>query len=264
MDFSKIIGELMQQGMSGQSRSRLDQILGSLQADGANGKLEQFVRDLMGNGKSSASSTQGGWLKLISSFFGSKQTGNMTGRELTGIGALAGALLSGGAQASKGAVGGGAMAILGSLALNALKGYMAANNSQANLAEVDQDALHSLNDSAIQGLIVSAMVAAAKADGVIDDQEKQRILGKLSEDGFTEEERQWLNEELNRPVDTAALAAKVPNQVVAAQVYSASLLAIDIDTDAEKEYLRDLAGQLGLNADMVTRLHLLTGAPKVN
>lgn len=264
MDFSKIIGELVQQGVSGRSRSRLDKILGTLQADGADGKLEQLVKNMVGSTASNTSSSRSGWMKLISSFLGNKQVGNVSGRELTGIGALAGALLSGDAKARKGALGGGAMAVLGSLALNALKGYMATTNgAQANATQFDQQAVDAVNSSDTQRLIVSAMITAAKADGVIDEQEKARILGKLSEGGLTDEERQWLIEELQRPVDIAALVAQVSNQVIAAEVYSASLLAIDIDTEEERSYLRSLAQQLELNAEVIKRLHLLTGAPQV-
>jgi uncharacterized membrane protein YebE (DUF533 family) len=111
---------------------------------------------------------------------------------------------------------------------------------------------------------VRAMIAAAKADGTIDEQEKARILGKVDEDGTTEAERRLVDEELRRPTNIASLVVEVPNQVVAAEVYGASLLAIDIDTDEEKAYLRELAKQLQLDTATVARLHELTGAPKIS
>lgn len=268
MSFANIIGQFLQQGISGQSRSRLDQALGSLELDGAGGKLEQFLRNLLndndnGSGRDSAS-TSGGLLNLIRGFFGSKQTGKLTGSQLTGIGALAGALLSGGVKASKGALGGSAMAILGSLALNALKGRLAGSGTPAGADDIDRHAMEAIDDPDTQRLIVRAMIAAAKADGVIDEQENARILGKVGEDGVTEAERQLVDEELRRPADMAALVAEVPNQVVAAEVYSASLLAINVDTEKEENYLRELAKLLGLDAAAVARLHQLTGAPEIS
>jgi uncharacterized membrane protein YebE (DUF533 family) len=38
---------------------------------------------------------------------------------------------------------------------------------------------------------------------------------------------------------------------------------MDIDTQAERAYLRQLAAALGLEAGAVARLHQLTGAPAV-
>jgi uncharacterized membrane protein YebE (DUF533 family) len=68
-------------------------------------------------------------------------------------------------------------------------------------------------------------------------------------------------DELKKPVDIAGLtrAARTPAQ--AAEVYAASLLAINIDTAEEQRYLRELAGALGLDAATVAELHRLTGAP---
>lgn len=271
MSFANIIGQFLQQGISEQSRSRLSQALNSLELDGAGGKLEQFLGNLLngndndGRRNTASTGSSGGLLNLIRGFFGSKQTENLTGGQLTGIGALAGALLSGGAKASKGALGGSAMAILGSLALNALKGHLAASGTPAaGKEDIDRHAMEAINDPDTQRLIVRAMIAAAKADGVIDEQENAHILGKVGEDGVTEAERQLVEEELRRPADIAALVAAVPNQVVAAEVYSASLLAINVDTEKEEDYLRELAKLLGLDAETVARLHKLTGAPEIS
>lgn len=106
-----------------------------------------------------------------------------------------------------------------------------------------------------------AMISAAKADGEVDSREMERIAGKIGTDGVTAEERQFVLDELRRPLDLAALAADVPNPVVAAEVYAASLLAIDVDTRAELAYLQELARLLGLDAATVARMHELTGAP---
>ena len=58
----------------------------------------------------------------------------------------------------------------------------------------------------------------------------------------------------------AARAARDP--IVAAQVYAASLLAIQVDTPAERDYLRGLAQRLGLAPDVVGQLHAALGAPQ--
>ena len=108
-------------------------------------------------------------------------------------------------------------------------------------------------------LTVRAMINAAKADGRIDDQETERLVGKLREDGVTDEEQRFVMEELRKPMDLEAIVRAVPNQQVAAQIYTASLMAIEVDTDAEKRYMQELASKLGLNQQVLAYLHQAVG-----
>jgi uncharacterized membrane protein YebE (DUF533 family) len=191
----------------------------------------------------------------------------MTGGQLGGLGALAGALLGGGGGAVKGAVGGSAMAILGALAASALQNRGNVQDSATNLISgpqsLPQEQIETLTSPKAEQLMMRAMVTAAKADGQLDQKEMDNILGKISTDGVTNEERQLVMDELSRPMDLQALVSAVPNQAAAAEVYAASLFAIDIDTDAERAYLRQLAQALRLDAGTVSRLHELTGSPAV-
>ena len=62
-------------------------------------------------------------------------------------------------------------------------------------------------------------------------------------------------------METAKIVAAVKGRPeLAAQVYSASLMAIDVDTDAEKKYLAKLAGAMGLNQNVINNIEHLTGA----
>jgi uncharacterized membrane protein YebE (DUF533 family) len=108
-------------------------------------------------------------------------------------------------------------------------------------------------------LTVRAMLNAAKADGRIDEQESQRLLGKMQEDGLTEAERNFVIQEISKPMETDAIVRAVPNAQVAAQIYAASLMAIKVDTDAERRYMQELAGRLGLNQQVVSFLHQAVG-----
>jgi uncharacterized membrane protein YebE (DUF533 family) len=182
---------------------------------------------------------------------------------------LAGALLGGGGGAVKGALGGGAMAMLGTLALTALKSYRGGGATAPAAGPIGEPApvapeeVEAVNDPATEQLVLRAMISAAKADGQIGQQEMQAIAGHLGKDGVTEEERQFVLDEIARPLDVQGLAAEVRSPAVAAEVYLASLLAIDIDTEEERQYLRDLARATGLDAGTVQRLHQMTGAPAV-
>jgi uncharacterized membrane protein YebE (DUF533 family) len=103
-------------------------------------------------------------------------------------------------------------------------------------------------------LLITAMVSAAKADGAIDDEERSRILGHLAERGATEADRAYLEEEMARPLSIDRLVSQVQGPVPAAEVYAASLLAIDPDTPAEKAYLALLAARLNLEPGLIREL----------
>lgn len=103
--------------------------------------------------------------------------------------------------------------------------------------------------------LVRAMIAAAKADGHIDADEQQRIFQQVSEAGLGTEEKAFVMDELARPLDIDAVVAGADSPETAAEIYAASLLAIDADTPAERGYLSMLAGRLGLEPVLVEHLH---------
>jgi len=104
-------------------------------------------------------------------------------------------------------------------------------------------------------LILRAMVAAANADYSIDAEERQGILDKAQEAGLSPEEMKLIAEELDHPKGMADIVREVRTSQQAEEVYVASLLAIDVDTEAEIAYLKALAQRLKLNADTVKKWH---------
>lgn len=109
-------------------------------------------------------------------------------------------------------------------------------------------------------LMIRAMIQAAKSDGAIDADERDKILSHLGD--ASDEEIAFVQAELDAPLDIAGLAAKV-GEASKAQVYSASLMAIQVDTEAERIYLRQLAAALGLDAGAVAAIHAGMGKPAV-
>ena len=93
-------------------------------------------------------------------------------------------------------------------------------------------------------VIVRAMVAAARADGHIDEAERGRIADKLHLSGIGEEAEAFLIEELEKPVDVDALVAAAHTDAQKVELYTASRLAIEPRTRAERGYLDMLAGRL--------------------
>jgi uncharacterized membrane protein YebE (DUF533 family) len=110
-------------------------------------------------------------------------------------------------------------------------------------------------------LFVKAMISAAKADGQIDQAEMQKIVGRIGKDSVTDAEKQFVLDELQKPLDIAGLAAEARDPAQAAGVYAASILAIDADSEQEKAYLRELAQALKLDPETVRQLQGMTGAP---
>ncbi len=95
-------------------------------------------------------------------------------------------------------------------------------------------------------LLAKAMIAAAKADGTIDEDEQLNILNSLAEAGVSSAARSWVEQEMAAPMDLDALVAEVSDPQLASEVFTASLMAITVDTDAERSYLAELAARLGL------------------
>lgn len=112
-------------------------------------------------------------------------------------------------------------------------------------------------------LYLRAMVAAASADGHIDAGERERITRGLTEAGIDPEATRWLESEMASPADVEELAANVTDREKAAQVYAAARIAIDPDTLQEREFLRQLAQSLDLDAAMAAQIDETAAAMKV-
>lgn len=258
-------GAAVQQGSNG---GMLQQIMAQLGGGGAQpGNPNNPVGGQMGPGGSYASNpAQGGLGGMLGNFAemakraaGSprQEVENNNPAAVGGLGALAGALLGGG----RGAMGGGLLAVLGSLAYSALQnqgtGTASASPVGGTPGPMAPSGQADMQRKAT--LLVRAMIQAAKADGQVDQQETQRIMGKLDEHGHDNEARDFVASEMRRPIDIAGLVRDVTTPQEATEVYGASLMAIEVDTQAERDYLADLAGALNLPSAAVTQIHSALG-----
>jgi uncharacterized membrane protein YebE (DUF533 family) len=114
------------------------------------------------------------------------------------------------------------------------------------------------NDTAGQealGLtLVRAMIAAARSDGRLDAKESQTIFHRIESLGLDPESQSLLVAEMGRPVDMDAIVGSATSPEVAAEIYIASMLAIDVDTAAEKSYLAMLAARLNITPELAAEL----------
>ena len=280
MSFGNILGQILQNGL-GQASPTRDRVAAAgrnLQtgASGAGGLEGIFgqIQDALGKAgfdTGAAGQAAGGFADKARDFMREDQVGGLSGGQIGGIGARAGAILGGGVG---GAARGGAMAVLGTLALSALRAAQAKGAAGAAAAapdtapdisgggiRFDPEEVRSLVAPDTEQLVLQAMITAAKADGQIDRAEMEKVVQRLSEEDVTAEEKAFVMAELQKPIDIPALARGARTPARAAEIYAASLLAIHVDTPEEVAYLRDLATALDLDAATVAELHRLTGAP---
>ncbi len=116
----------------------------------------------------------------------------------------------------------------------------------------------SQNDEAL--VLVRAMINAAKSDGTISSEEQQAIVERISNP--TQETINFLREEFNAPLNVRDFAWSVPLGMEQ-QVYTMSLASINLDTNPEASYLRDLAHGLRLEPDFCNDLHRRYGASTI-
>jgi uncharacterized membrane protein YebE (DUF533 family) len=214
------------------------------QHPGQAGGIGAVLGSFMGGGKGAA---QGGMLAVLASVAmkamtaaGEQQAagGGQGGSQGGGLADLLGGLMPGGGGQSQGPWSGGDVPL----------GMRAPQNT------AEEEALESTAQ-----LVLKGMINAAKSDGQISPDEMQRIVGKLQESGADQGMQQWVMQQMQAPLNVRAFAAEIPNQEVAAQVYAASLLAVDVDTDAEKQYLQQFSQAVGLHPLVVGQIHQTLG-----
>jgi hypothetical protein len=109
-------------------------------------------------------------------------------------------------------------------------------------------------------VLIRAMINAAKADGRIDDAEQKKIIDKLGNPSRANID--FLRKEFAAPLDVQAFIQSVPIGMEQ-QVYTMSLIAIDLDEGREANYLMQLAQGLRIPADIREQIHQRLGAPSV-
>ncbi|MEM5503043.1 tellurite resistance TerB family protein [Ahrensia kielensis] len=194
------------------------------------------------------------------------QVGQLAKDNPLATGALAAVLLGTGAGRS---ITGSALKIGGVAAVAGLayKAYQNYQNGQKPEATSDEQVVLAppkdsdfATESAPQGAdeftlsLVKAMIAAARADGHIDDEERGRIADKLSMGGYDEDAQSFIRAELSKPVDLDMIVASAKTEAQRIELYTASRLAIDPTSRAERGYLDMLAGRLSLPDQLVDHI----------
>ncbi len=158
----------------------------------------------------------------------------------------------------------GALALIGGLAYKALLNYQ---NGQPLI-----NGTHTITDAAPQGtgfepqavtndsatLYIKAMIAAAAADGRIDQSEVEKITGGLKQAGLDAHAEEFLANELNSPARIEDIVAACQSPEEAVQVYTAARLVITPDSGAERAFLAELAAGLGIDTQLAAHIDAAT------
>jgi uncharacterized membrane protein YebE (DUF533 family) len=159
----------------------------------------------------------------------------------------------------------GSVVALGALAWKAYQEWQAQQQAAgaapvARPAPAEPPALPAPQAEARDRALLQALVAAAKSDGHVDTTERARIDEAMAAAGADETMRQWLQAELARPIDPAAIAATAHTPELATEIYLASVVITGEPTTMERAYLDALARELRLEAGLQRRLEAQAAA----
>lgn len=213
--------------------------------------------------------------KVMSNLAGSGVLGGLAG------GAVSGALISSKkARKTAGtALKIGGLAALGGMAWKAYQGYNAQQNNRTATAPpaqgeapadpvwtgLNEKSFDIAGEDAAQGsrqlLLIQAMIAAACADGHLDNVEREKIMARVSEAALDPDEKALVFDALQQPLSLSELSQRVDCPELATEVYMASLLAVDSSRIEAQLYLDALTFRLGLPRELVAQLHQQLPSP---
>ncbi|MBV4519497.1 tellurite resistance TerB family protein [Pseudomonas sp. SWRI74] len=240
MNTSDLLEQLLRAGQGSMSR----QGGAGASAPGGLGDLGGLLGGLLGGGASSGGAGAGG---------------------MGGLGGLLGGLLGGGSPmggAPQSRSGGGTnYAALASLGMMAFQAYQAWQRSQATQQQqAPQQAMRTVDMLAGPEVeehshaILRALIAAAKADGRIDEAEKHMISTEIGKHTDDPDLQQWLDDEVAKPLNPNEVAQSATDPGIAAEMYLASVMLVDDQQDAERNYLDELAAALQIDPDLQVHL----------
>lgn len=170
----------------------------------------------------------------------------------------------------------GGLAAIAGLGYQAYKNYQAGKDPAAAVPQGQQmpellappsDSAFSIDGNTVTDdfalVLVRAMIAASRADGHIDEAERGRIIDKLQVSGLSADATAFLDQELANPIDLDSIVAAATSEEQKVELYTASRLAIEPDSRAERGYLDLLAGRLGLADALIDHIEATVSAAKV-
>lgn len=242
-----ILGQVLGQAKSGVSEGarRIDD------ATGASGQIRSATQGATGQSPDEIMNQIKDWV--------SKNQGGATAAG-AGLGAVVLGTHAGRTLASK-AIKIGSLALIGGLAYKALQNYQAGRplislDEAAHLPEAPRGTGYETaavtHDSAL--LYIRTMIAAAAADGRLTQGEQDKVLASMKQAGMGDGAEEFLAKELNQPATVEELASAVKTEQEAVQVYTAARVALDVDDQANHDFLVALGTALGMDDKLMQHI----------
>lgn len=244
------IGFALAKGMQKVTQSGgLGKVMEGLQGQaqaGTGGASTGGLGDLMGQATGGGSAGGGGLGDMLGQL-----TGGQAGSG--GLGDMLGQMSSGGGAGNLGGLGG----LLGGLA------QARGGDTGSSLEDLlgSDNPVEEPEPQATGGLMIRAMLMAARSDGDIDASEKETLMATIGADASADD-MAFVKEAMGAPVSAATLAADTP-QGLETQVYSMSVMSITPDNQAEAKYLHELATALGIGQATANEIHDSFGVPRL-
>lgn len=165
----------------------------------------------------------------------------------------------------------GSLAAIGGIGYKAYQNWVAEKNATEqqykDMAEdigrtsagdktlVNFDKLDDEESESRSQILLKAMIAAAKADGHVNSKEVTAIEEQVAKLGLGDDTAALIQEEIAKPLDVKEVAALAEgNQAMAAEIYLVSAVISNRENSMEREYLENLAQEMGLPDALVAQL----------
>jgi len=266
---AKGVGGMMKKS-AGSTAPNNGGLLGDLLSSGSSQNTSQTqqgggIGDLLGSvlgGQGGNNKTSGGLGGLLEQLGGGLSSGGQQGKG--GLGDLLGSLTGG--AGNSGGLGGMLGGLLGGAANSPPKQVDGNNGSFGDMLNNsfqrggEPEVQPSRDQEALAALMLRAMIQATKADGELDEKERDKLLSNLGD--VSKDEMAFVSYEMKQPVDIDGLATQVPKGLEQ-QVYTMSVMAIDLDSQAEAQYLHKFRTALNMDQRQVNMIHDQLGVQKL-
>ncbi len=126
------------------------------------------------------------------------------------------------------------------------------STTKAVISKLLKKNIDEVNSGAEVYILLKAMINAAKANGEIEETEQIKIMEFMGD--MSKVERMFVEYELKKRLNLNEFIKEIPKGMEE-QVYYMSLFAIDLENEAEREYLELLSNRLNLSYKMVDTIH---------
>jgi len=153
----------------------------------------------------------------------------------------------------------GSLAAIGGIGWKAYQNWQQQNSDKAaqeaannKLIPINELPEKEANERSL--VLLKAMIAAAKADGHVNNKEIEIINKQIENLGLSKDVADLLEGEISKPLDIKEVAALAKNKAMASEIYLVSAIVTDKENSMEREYLSSLAKSMQLPNSLVAQL----------